>query len=127
MRIPPLLSDCLGLREPNSHGIYNSLSPWIWSWHGQSLLTCCDEMESSAHTQQLHKNEAEFDAWIENQICWEQTGSKESCAGELGYSQEGWTGTTMCVQGLMWSFRFCSIHPRLLLRSGQMLCRKIEY
>lgn len=54
MRIPPLLSDCLGLREPNSHGIYNSLSPWIWSWHGQSLLTCCDEMKSSAHTQQSY-------------------------------------------------------------------------
>lgn len=54
MRIPPLLSDCLGLREPSSHGIYNSLSPWIWNWHGQSLLTCCDEMESSAHTQQSY-------------------------------------------------------------------------
>lgn len=68
----------------------------------------------------LHKNEAEFEVWIENQICWEQTGSKESCApaGELGYSQEGWTGTTMRVQGLMWSLRFCSIRPRLLSRPG---------
>lgn len=54
MRIPPLLSDWLVLRKPNSHGIDNSLSPWIWNWHGQSLLTCCDEMESSAHTEQSY-------------------------------------------------------------------------
>lgn len=54
MRIPPLFSDWLILGKPNSHGIYNSLSPWSWHWHGQSLVTCCDEMESSAHTQQSY-------------------------------------------------------------------------
>lgn len=81
-------------------------------------------MESSAHTQQLHKNKAELEAWIENQICWEQTGSKESCApaGELGYSQEGWTWTR-CVQEPQVSVLYI---PGSCPDQGQMLCRKIE-